>query len=427
MHNYFYDRPDLEADRPARLPPAGSRSYRTRRRRRRRPGMVRALACLTVFLLLMGAAGAGVRYAGDWEREIILSFGNAGVPPWENPALGPAPGSGSEREAQLARAPTGDGTTLQLLPEPESSPLSSQAIYTKCLPSIVSIQGDSERMTSQGTGIIMTANGYIITNHHVIDGASSVSVTLMDGSASYAARLVGSDVSTDLAVLKVEAQGLAAAEFGDSALLQVGDLALAVGNPLGDQLPGTMTDGIISYIDRSVNVDGYDMQLIQTSAALNAGNSGGALLNEFGQVVGVTTLKMSSDWNTIEALGFAIPTATVKRIVDDLIAQGYVSGRPTIGITVYAVEATTDGGEEEEHLAGLYVLEVDKGSDAWAQGLRPGDIILQANGVPTPDLDDLNSQKENLKVGDSISLTVWRDGETFPLEIRLVELSQLEG
>ena len=285
----------------------------------------------------------------------------------------------------------------------------------------------TSEFSASGSGFIISEDGYIVTNHHVIEGAETVTVHRLDGSASYDALLVGSDAASDLAVLKVEAQGLTAAEFGDSALVQVGDVALAIGNPLGEQLPGTMTDGIISYIDRSVTVDGYEMQLIQTSAALNSGNSGGALLNEYGQVVGVTTLKMSSNWDTIEALGFAIPTATVKEIVDDLIAHGAVSGRPTIGITVCAVSALPP--EEAEGLPqdGLYVVSVEEGSDALEQGLRAGDVILEANGTEVSTIEDLNDQKTGLSVGDALTLTVFRDGETFTVEIHLVEQYQLEG
>lgn len=426
MYSYFYDRPT--PDRPA-LPHAGPRTYAPtasrRRRRVRRPGMGRAIRRLCAFFLVIGCISAALVWSGSLEQQFNLAFGFAGPSYWEAGGWGELELPVPSASIQMERAPTGDGTTLTLLGEPSGGALTYQQIYAKSLPSIVSIQGDSPSMSSQGTGIVMTSNGYIITNHHVIEGAETVSVTLLDGSASYKARLVGSDTATDLAVLKVEAQGLTAAEFGDSALLQVGDPALAVGNPLGEQLPGTMTDGIISYIDRSVNVDGYDMQLIQTSAALNSGNSGGALLNEYGQVVGVTTLKMSSDWDTIEALGFAIPTATVKRIVDDLIANGHVTGRPTIGVTVCAVSDLSE--EKAAGLPdGLYVISVEEASDAWKQGLRPGDVLTRANGQMLSVIDDLNAQKTGLQVGDTLSLAVWRDGETFELEVALVEQYLIE-
>lgn len=425
MYSYYYHRPKEQPTAP--LPPAGPRSYTAPKRRirssKRRPGVRRAVGTLCVFLALMVGI-SGMTLCAGWFEEQMWVFG-FGAPVWDDSwqeLFYNAPS-----ETTIERAATGDGTTLELSGEPTGSGLSFQEIYAKSLPSIVSIEGESGTMTSQGTGIIMTSNGYIITNHHVIEGAEAVTVNLLDGSASYDALLVGSDAASDLAVLKVEAQGLTAAEFGDSALVQVGDVALAIGNPLGEQLPGTMTDGIISYIDRSVTVDGYEMQLIQTSAALNSGNSGGALLNEYGQVVGVTTLKMSSNWDTIEALGFAIPSATVKEIVDDLIAHGTVSGRPTIGITVCAVSALPP--EEAEGLPedGLYVVSVEEGSNALEQGLRAGDVIVEANGTPVYTIEDLNEQKRGLLVGDSLNLTVFRDGEIFTVEVHLVEQYQLEG
>lgn len=387
------------------------------RQARRTKGRVRGWMVFALFIvLILGATVALYLISGQAEPE----YPQAVLPDLGGAVETTAPPTTVER-AQ----PLGD-FTLTLQPQPNSASLSFQAIYSKVIPSIVSIRGTQETGTSLGTGVVVSADGYIITNSHVIEGCSSVDITLWD-EREYPAKLVGRDEESDLAVLKIEAQDLTPAEFGDSSSLQVGDVALAIGNPLGEQLPGTMTDGIISYIDRSVTVDGYEMQLIQTSAALNSGNSGGALLNEYGQVVGVTTLKMSSNWDTIEALGFAIPTATVKEIVDDLIAHGAVSGRPTIGITVCAVSALPP--EEAEGLPqdGLYVVSVEEGSDALEQGLRAGDVILEANGTEVSTIEDLNDQKTGLSVGDALTLTVFRDGETFTVEIHLVEQYQLKG
>ena len=189
---------------------------------------------------------------------------------------------------------------------------------------------------SLGTGVVMSEDGYIITNSHVIEGCGAVDVVLQDERV-FQALLVGQDAQSDLAVLKIACAGLTPAQFGDSTLLEVGDAVAAIGNPLGEELRGTMTDGIISAINRDVNVDGYTMVLLQTTAALNSGNSGGALINDRGQVVGITNLKMRAYDNTVEGLGFAIPTTTVKTVVDALIAHGRVEGRPTIGITGYTV------------------------------------------------------------------------------------------
>ena len=226
-------------------------------------------------------------------------------------------------------------------------------------------------------------------------------------------------MQTDLAVLKIDAQDLDPAEFGDSAALQVGDTVLAIGNPLGEELRGTMTDGIISAINRDVDVDGYTMVLLQTTAALNSGNSGGALINDRGQVVGITNLKMESYDSTVEGLGFASPTATVKTVVDELIAHGVVTGRPTIGVTVRTVMAygSIPGGARVES--------IQTGSDAYGK-LEVGDIIVEANGVEIASIDDLLAVKEALQAGDILSLRVWREGEWLQRDVALVEQYTLE-
>lgn len=318
--------------------------------------------------------------------------------------------------------PLGD-FTLTLQPQPGGAALSFQDIYTRAIPSIVSIRGTQESGASLGTGVVASAGGYIITNAHVIEGCSEVDVTLWDESV-YPAKLVGRDGESDLAVLKIEAQGLTPAQFGDSSGLQVGDVALAIGNPLGEDLRGTMTDGIISAINRDLLVDGNSMVLIQTTAALNSGNSGGALLNAYGQVVGITNMKMSSYYDTVEGLGFAIPSTTVKTVADALIAQGHVSGRPTVGITVRAL--TGEAAEAYGAPEGVRVESVEPASDAYAQGVQVGDVIVQANGTDVATIDDLNAVKAGLGVGDTILLHIYRDGDYLDIPVALVEKYQLE-
>ena len=346
---------------------------------------------LCLFLaLILGGSGILLVLGMNGLLPGVASF-PAEVEEWAPPVESSLPATTVARaplgNAELIiRAPAGGALSLQpgdLCPEP--------ALY--CEHSQHGGEG-----SSLGTGIVFTADGYIVTNHHVIEGASAVTVSRLDDPAeSYNALLVGSDARTDLAVLKVEAGDLIPAEFGDSTALQVGDPAYAIGNPLGATLPGTMTEGIISYLDRSIQVDGYERKLIQTSAALNSGNSGGALVNGYGQVVGVTTLKMMSDFDTIEGLGFAIPSATVKEIADELIARGYVTGRPVLGITAGPSRYYLEEGADRPD--GLYVVSVEPRSDAWTQGVRVGDLILRANGRPTPDIAALNAEKEGLAVG----------------------------
>ena len=322
----------------------------------------------------------------------------------------------------LERAPTGTGVTLSIAALPENG-LTYQEIYDRNIAAIVSIRAYQTGGGATGTGVIMTADGYIITNYHVIQGSYEVEVLLSDDSV-HKALLVGGDQTNDLAVLKIDAADLTPAEFGDSDLLKVGDLALAIGNPLGEELRGTMTDGIISAISRDVNVDGNTMTLIQTTAALNSGNSGGALLNDRGQVVGITNMKMTSYSGSVEGLGFAIPTNTVKAIVDELIAYGHVRGYPTLGIlgsTMDAQRALANGLVE-----GVYVQSVTAGSDAEKQGMRAGDVITECNGQTVASVDDINAIKEGFQAGDVLTFRVYRNGEYLDLEVRLVERYQLD-
>ena len=304
--------------------------------------------------------------------------------------------------------------------KPQADGLSLQEIYDAALPSVVTVTTRTYGGAGLGTGVIMSRDGYIITNRHVIEDAEAISVQLYDG-AEFPAAIVGSDAVSDLAVLKVEAQDLQPARFGDSDSLRVGDLAVAIGNPLGVGLRGTMTDGIISGISRDLTVSGRKMTLLQTNAALNSGNSGGPLLNCYGQVVGLCAAKLQGDYFTgnVEGLGFAIPMSTVKPIVDDLIHTGYVTGRGAIGIMAESLpmRARIYFGLPE----GAYVTEVDPVSDAYLKGLREGDIITAFNGQPVSDPAALNAMKDLFSAGDTVTLSVFRDGNFLQLEVVLME------
>ena len=227
-----------------------------------------------------------------------------------------------------------------------------------------------------------------------------------------------------MAVLKIEASGLHAATFGDSGALSVGDSVAAIGNPLTDSLSGTITNGIVSAIDRSMSFNSHPMTLIQTNAALNEGNSGGPLFNMYGQVIGITNMKMSNPYSdvTVEGLGFAIPSATVKAVADQLIESGrYV--RPGIGITVGAIDR-----EDAAHYdlpGGLYISTVSPDSDAAAKGVQAGDILTHVNGIEVRKTDDVLAIRDSMQIGDSMTLTLFRDGETFDVVIELTDLSKL--
>ena len=381
----------------------------------RRRGGRTAVVCFLIAIALLVGVAVLLRLLPAAELE--LPAGQEGD---IRPPFAPA---ASEQPTTVERAPLGDGTTLELFPLPEGEPLRFQEIYQANLSCIVSVRGTKGSSMSLGTGVIMSENGYIITNSHVIEGCSAVDVVLWDERV-YPALLVGRDEQTDLAVLKVECTGLSPADFGDSGLLRVGDVALAIGNPLGEDLRGTMTDGIISALNRDVNVDGRTMSLIQTTAALNSGNSGGALINEYGQVIGITNLKMQSYYDTVEGLGFAIPTATVKAVVDTLIETGVVTGRPTIGITAYTL--TQAMAEAEGLPQGVCIKSVQAGSDAWRQGLRAGDVIVEANGVSIRTMDELQALKNGMQVGEVLSLRYCRENGWHTADVTLVDQYTLE-
>jgi len=304
----------------------------------------------------------------------------------------------------------------------EGEELSIQDIYEKCSPSIVGITSKLEKASGWGTGVIMTEDGYIITNSHVLDDATEATVTLYNDE-EYPAKLVGYDSFTDIAIIKIECTGLTPAEFGDSGALRVGDDVVAIGNPLGIELRGTMTDGIVSAINREVNMDGHMMTLIQTNAQINGGNSGGALIDMRGRVIGITNMKMMALGTSVEGLGFAIPTSTVKTIADEILLKGYVEGRPGIGVTCGAVSAFEENGIKSP--AGVYVSEVTPNSGADRAGIKPGDIITHADGVEVYSTADLNTAKGDKGVGDYIQLTVWREGETFTADVEIMDMNTL--
>ena len=281
---------------------------------------------------------------------------------------------------------------------------------------VIAMEDESKGTASVGTGVIMTADGYIVTNAHVISGGKSCRVALSSG-VTLEAKLVGYDEEEDLAVLYAETQtDLPTAEFGNSDLCSVGDTVYAIGNPLGVELRGTFTDGIISAINRQVEVEGKTMTLLQTNAALNNGNSGGPLINACGQVIGINTLKMSgtgSDENeaTVEGLGFAIPMGSACFVVNDIIAYGEFRGTPSLGITVTTV-AVGSG-------TALEVYSVIDGSGADEAGMQAGDIITAANGQTIRTTSDLMAARRGLSIGDVMHLTVERDGQTLRLDVEL--------
>ncbi len=316
--------------------------------------------------------------------------------------------------------------------------LSVPEIVEKVMPSAVGIsstfeyqyqmgfgQTQTQTGTSTGTGIVMTEDGYIITNAHVIYSeqyglASKVSVMLVD-ETEYEATVIGYDSDSDIAVLKVQADNLVAAEFGKSEDLQVGELVIAIGNPLGFELFGSVTSGIVSALNRDISINEKQMTLIQTDAAINSGNSGGPLVNSYGQVIGINSAKMSSSYGaaSVEGLGFAIPITDAKEIIDDLINYGYVTGKPQIGIT--GEDITESMASYYQVPVGVYVRFMDPDGAAAQSGIQIGDIIVAIQGEPVTTTDELNKIKGEYKAGDTVTLTVSRNNQNIDYHVTLKE------
>lgn len=296
-------------------------------------------------------------------------------------------------------------------------------IYNTYSNSVVCIQVSTSNGTGAGTGFVITEDGYIVTCYHVIDGATDIAVTFPD-STSYAATLVGGDADNDVAVLKIDASGLTPVVLGDSAQLEVGDTVTAIGNALGT-LANTTTTGVVSALDRAITMsDGSVINVLQTDCTINSGNSGGPLFNQYGEVIGIVNAKYSSSGYssgtaTIEGIGFAIPYADVSGKIADLMQYGYITGKPSLGITVSTVSALD--AQRYNMVVGAYVNSVNSGSCAETAGLKQGDIITAVNGEEITNYEELVNAKNKMSAGDQMTLDVWRDGETTTLTVTLDE------
>ena len=266
-----------------------------------------------------------------------------------------------------------------------------------------------------GSGVILSEDGYIVTNNHVIEGANTITVKTRDGK-SYNAKLIGTDSSTDLAVIKIDATGLKPAVLGNSSELQVGDTAIAIGNPLGE-LGGTVTTGIVSALDREVTIDNQTMHLLQTNAAINPGNSGGGLFNDQGELIGIVNAKSSG--SNIEGLGFAIPIDRAKDVITSLIDNGYVKGRASLGVTL--TTGTTNNPLSNESSTQVYIIEVQEGSAAAKAGLQAGDQILKVDDTDVEEIADVKTAVNSHKAGETMNITILRDNSTQTIQVTLGE------
>ena len=320
--------------------------------------------------------------------------------------------------------------------EKTTSPVVS--IAQKVGPSIVGIKvtykvddpfaffGNTEsEAKGEGSGIIVRKDGYILTNYHVIESSyqdgqqnGKVDVYLPNNSKKpISAKIVGGDSRTDLAVIKIDQDNLPVAELGDSSQIKAGELAVAIGNPLGMEFAGSVTAGVISAVNRSIEVDGKTLNLVQTDAAINPGNSGGALVNSEGKVIGVNTIKLSS--TGVEGLGFAIPINEVKPVMEQLIKYTYVKGRPQIGIGGVDIDEKTS--QQYDLPVGVYVKQVSQFSGAERAGIQVGDVITEFGGKQVKSIEEINDIKKGYKVGDSVKVVIVREGEKKTLILKLTE------
>lgn len=365
----------------------------------------------------------------------------------------------SDAVAETADAPKSGNAlsseSISIITPDENSgdALTTEQIVDKVLPSVVGIEStftvtssnsgyyygfggfgsapSSSTATATGTGVVITEDGYIVTNAHVIYDseygaglADSISVLLNDDK-TYDAKVIGYDTDCDLAVLKIDAEGLTAAEFGDSDSLRLGEDVVAIGNPLGFDLMNTVTRGIISGKDRQITINDKAMNLLQTDAAINSGNSGGPLINRYGQVIGINSSKMSSSYSSssasIEGIGFAIPSNEVSQIVDDLMKYGYVTGKPQLGISCQDVTETVS--RMYNLPVGVYITAVTEGSAADMAGLRSGDVITAVDDTEVATYEELNAVKNQHSAGDAIEITYIRDGQENTVRVVLDEAS----
>lgn len=309
--------------------------------------------------------------------------------------------------------------------ENAGSTMSLSAIYEKCAPSIVGIKAYAETKSTGsymwGTGMIVSKDGYILTNAHVIESSKRAEVLLNSGE-SIEAKLVGADSQHDIAILKIDKDGLTPVVFESSSRLRVGETVAAIGNPIGPNYSLTMTSGIVSATKRSMTYNGSNLICIQTDASINQGNSGGLLINGRGHVVGMTNMKIVSSYSSVEGMGFAIPSDTVREICDNLMGNTPMTGTPSIGIVVG--EIPEEVSEYYDIPRGLYVTIVYDKSDA-AGKIQKGDIITKVNGEQALTTSDVAEAKAGLKVGDTLTFTVWRDGKTFDVDVKLMDSNDL--
>ena len=321
----------------------------------------------------------------------------------------------SDRTVQEVTVKKVTGQTLMTPAEVYASTVGS-VVSINCSAVSTNIFGQRVESASSGSGFVITQDGYIVTNHHVVASASSVKVTMYDGK-EYSAAVVGSDSDYDVAVLKVETTGLQPVTLGNSADVNVGDTVLAIGNPLGE-LTFSMSQGIVSCCNRAINVSGTPFNMIQVDASINPGNSGGPLMNLYGEVVGIVSAKYSSYSNTaVEGLGFAIPIGDVQAVITDIMENGQITSKPSMGITAGTMTRQMAAQYQIDKDNGVFVYSVDKGGAGEKAGLRMGDVITKVDSMEITSMEDLTAAKKGHRAGDTVTVIYYRDGQNYSTEL----------
>ena len=321
----------------------------------------------------------------------------------------------SGRKPATVQIKTVNGLTKMDPNEVYASTVNS-TVSINCSATSTNVFGQTTQSASSGSGFIITQDGYVVTNHHVVAGASSIKVTLYNGD-TYDAALIGSDSDYDVAVLKINAEGLQPVTLGDSADVNVGDYVLAIGNPLGE-LTFSMSQGIVSSCNRAINVDGTPFNMIQVDCSINPGNSGGPLMNLYGEVVGIVSAKYSSYSNTaVEGLGFAIPIGDVQAIIKDIMENGQITDKPSFGITAGTMTQQMAAQYQIDQTSGVFVYSVNKGGAGEKAGLQMGDVITKVDGTDISSMEDLTAMKKNHRAGDTVTVTYYRGGESHTTQL----------
>ncbi len=331
----------------------------------------------------------------------------------------------SDRQPVSVQVKTVDGQTKMEPAEVYASVVNS-AVSINCSATSTNIFGQTTQTASSGSGFIITEDGYVVTNYHVISGASSVQVTLYNGD-TYDATVIGGDSDYDVAVLKIEASGLQPVTLGESADVNVGDTVLAIGNPLGE-LTFSMSQGIVSSCDRAINVDGTPFNMIQVDCSINPGNSGGPLVNLYGEVVGIVSAKYSSySSTTVEGLGFAIPISDVRSIITDIMENGAVTDKAYMAITAGTMTEQMAAQYSIDVTQGVFVYSVVSGGAGDKAGLRLGDVITKMGDKTLTSRQDLSAAMKGYRAGDTVTLTVYRNGQYIETELTFDAQPQTTG